>query len=124
MYSHGGGLRNLEQYGHNALPPANNALGLLDFRPLSQATTQAESLVSHDHPIHPSNSLGDSTPTAGTSMGEAPTPVLEAEPPTQSLMRSSGLAYDKSLESYYYSNDWEGNPAFNPTFDLFSMTEL
>jgi len=123
-YRHDGGLRNLERHGHNALPPANNALGLLDFRPLSQATTQAEPLVSRDHPIYPSNSPGDSTPTAGTSMGEVPTPVLEAELPTESLMKSSGLIYDKSLESYYYSNDWEGNSEFNPVFDLFSMTEL
>lgn len=107
----------------SALPPASNALGLSDLYSLPQATTQAEPLVS-DHLIHPSNPTGDSTPTAGSSVGEVPTPVSEVEPPTQSLLKSSGLTYEKFLESYYNSSDWVTNPAFNPDFDFFPMTGL
>jgi len=107
----------------SALPPASNALGLSDLRSLPQATTQAKPLVS-DHLIHPSNSTGDSTPTAGSSAGEVPTPVSEVEPPTQSLLRNSGLTYEKFLENFYNSSDWVANPAFNPDFDLFLMTGL
>ena len=124
LYHHNDGLRNLERHGHNALPPTNHALDLLDFRSLPQATAPAEPLASSGHPTSPPSPTGDSTPTAGSSTGEVPTPVQEAEPPTQSLVGSSDLIYDKFLEGYYNNNDWEANSAFNPDFDLFSTTEL
>jgi len=59
-------------------------------------------------------------------MGEVmtPTPYLEAEPPTQALVNSPNLTFDKLLEGYYHSNDWEVDPTFNPGFDTFSMMGL
>ena len=124
MYHLDGGLRSLERHGHNTSPPADNAFGLLDLRSPPQTTDKAEPLVASSHPICPPNSTGNSTPTTGSSTGEVPSPVSEAEPPTQSLMRSSVFTYDGFLGSHYNDNDWEADSIFNPNFDLFSMTEL
>jgi hypothetical protein len=124
MYHHNDGLGNLERHGHNASPPANNALGLSDSRLLPQATAQPKSMVSSGHLIRPPNSTGDSTLTAGSSTGEVPTPVPEPEPPTQSLVGSSDLTLDKFLETCYNNNDWEAGSSFITDFDPFSLTDL
>ena len=121
-YHFNGGFHHLEQYGHNMLTQASNALGF--SRQVSQFTTHAESPVSSGPWIVPPNSMGDSTPITGSSAGGVPTPEPEAEPSTQVFMEGSGLSYDKLLESYRGNNGWDVNPTFNTDFNPFSMIEL
>ena len=121
MYHHNGGLRNMDRHGYYASTPASNMLGLSGFRSLPQAAIQAEPPVSDSPPTHSSNSAGDPTTTASSSMGEVPTPESEVKPPTQPLAESSGLICEKLFGDYYDGSGWEGNPAFNPDFDPFTM---
>ena len=109
--------RELHGHGHNALTPASDPLGPSDFRPLLQVATLVESLVNPRPRVIPQNSMGDSTPTAGSSTGEVRTPESEAEPPTQALVRGSEFPYHNHLESYDDDNGWEVIPAFNPDFN-------
>jgi len=114
MYSSNHGLQHLERYN-----TTSNRFSL-------SATNQAESPISPGLQFLSSGSTGDSTPTTGSSMGEVmtPNPISEAEPPTQALVNSPDLTFDKLLEGYYHSNDWEVDPTFNPGFDTFSMMGL
>lgn len=118
------GLHNPERHGHNTLIPASNMLGPSDLHQLPHATAVAKPPVNPDPRIDPSDSTGDSATTTSSSVGEVPTPESEAEPPTQALVGSSGLTYDKLMDSYFHSNGWEVNPVFNPDFDSFSMMGL
>lgn len=113
----------VELHNYNTLNPTSNALGFSAFQSSSQATTQAEPPVDPNPPILSSSSTGYSTPAAGSSVSGVvtPEPNSEAEPPSQALVNSSDITFDKLLESYCYSNDWEPDPEFDPNFTSFSM---
>jgi len=119
-----GGPHGPERRGRSALAPASNTLGPLDLHLSPHATTAVEPTVSLDMWTVLSDSMGDSTTTTSSSMGDVPTPELEAEPPTQALVESSDLSYDKLMDSYFHSNGWEIDQAFNPYFNSFSMVGL
>jgi hypothetical protein len=121
--SGGDGLRNPERRGSDALILASNALDLSPFCPLPQTTNLAEPVSSGPRIALP-NSTECSTPASGSSIAEAPAPGSEAEPPTQALVESSDLSYDKLLEGYYNNNGWELDPVFNQDFNPFPMMGL
>lgn len=114
MYHHDGELRNLERHDHNASTPANNALDLASLRTSSQETTQPEPPAVSGASIHPSNSTGKPSPT---STDEAPAPGSEVQPPTQSLVGISDLAYNRIFESYCNHDSWVSDPISTLDFD-------
>jgi len=115
------GLHNSELHDHNVLIPERNATGPSDFYALPQATTLAEPLVNPGPRIVQPNFMGDSAPTASSSMGKVPAPEFEVEPPTQASVGASGFTFYDHLGSYYTNSGWDVNPAFNPDFNPSSM---
>ena len=114
--------RNPELHGYNALIRASSALGPSDFYQLPRATTLAQPLVNPGPRVILPNLTRDSTPTAGSSAGEASTPESEAEPPTQALAGlDSEFTYYNRSESDYKDHKWEVSSAFDPDFNPSSM---